>query len=91
MSNEISDRAFLLIEMAGLKKLADLGGNYPRWSNIKRGKARLGAEEIEILGVAYPEFVYWLVTGKTMPEVGQISPEDEEIRDELKPTGTDTN
>lgn len=90
MQSSISDRAMLLIEKAGLKKLSELGGNYPRWQNIKRGKARLAADEIEILGEAYPEFRWWLMTGEENPEMGQISPDTEEVRERLNPTGTDT-
>ncbi len=66
---------------ASLDELTRAGEtNYPRWSNIKRGKARCGAEEIEILGQMFPEYALWLISGKVAPEAGQTSPELEEVR-----------
>jgi DNA-binding XRE family transcriptional regulator len=35
----------------------------------------------------WPEYAYWLTTGKTIPEAGQISPDIEEVRKNLG-TGT---
>ena len=32
------------------------------------------ASEIEALAKLWPEYAYWLTTGKEIPEVGQISP-----------------
>ncbi len=72
----ITDRALLLIGMASLTSLSQAGEtNYPRWVSIKRGRARVGAEEIEILGKVFPDFRWWLITGEVLPEVGQVSPE----------------
>lgn len=66
---------------ASLDELTRAGNtNYPRWSNIKRGKARCGAEEIEILGKLFPQYALWLVTGQVAPEAGQTSPDLEEIQ-----------
>lgn len=36
------------------------------------------------------KYTMWLMTGKTYPEAGQISPEVEDIADEYGKTGTDT-
>ncbi|WP_236211580.1 DNA-binding protein [Metapseudomonas otitidis] len=71
----ISDRALLLIGMSSLKDLANAGDtNYPRWVSIKRGRARVGADEVEILGTVYPQYRWWLSTGEVLPDIGQVSP-----------------
>ncbi|WP_035248370.1 hypothetical protein [Alcanivorax jadensis] len=76
MESAIVDRARQLLESVSLKELADAGNSdYTRWQNIKRGRARFAAEEIEILGRVFPRYRWWLVTGEVMPEVGQVSPE----------------
>ena len=43
-------------------------------------KTRINQEHIEIVLELWPQFIYWLVTGETLEECGQISPEIEEIR-----------
>jgi len=78
MSEGISVRGLQLLEMASIKRLTELGGtDYLRWQNIKRGKARMGADEIEILGRAFPQYRWWLLTGELCLETGQVSPEYE--------------
>ncbi|GAC1030276.1 hypothetical protein thsps21_11030 [Pseudomonas sp. No.21] len=80
----ISDRARLLIELTNLNTLTRAGEtNYDRWTSIRRGKARVGADEIEILGKVYPAYRWWLTTGEVMPEVGQTSPEYDEAHSNL--------
>ncbi|OLU34917.1 DNA-binding protein [Pseudomonas sp. PA27(2017)] len=75
----ITDRALLLISASNLSELTRAGEtDYNRWVSIKRGRARVGAEEIEILGKAYPNYRWWLSTGEVMPEIGQTSPEYDE-------------
>lgn len=49
-----------------------------RWQNIKSGKARLSDAEIDAVVVLFPQYAYWLISGKTAPEIGQISPEQEQ-------------
>ncbi|KKN00153.1 hypothetical protein LCGC14_1140700 [marine sediment metagenome] len=84
MSKGITDRATLLIGMAGPTELSKAGDtDYPRWTNIKRGRARVGAEEIEILGSVFPEYRWWLMTGEVMPEAGQTSPEYDDANSKL--------
>ncbi|MCO6059819.1 DNA-binding protein [Pseudomonas sp. MOB-449] len=76
MNEGITERGLQLLQMASLKELAEAGKTeYVRWQNIKRGRARLGADEIEILGRVFPHFRWWLMTGEDKPEIGQISPE----------------
>lgn len=78
---DITDRALLLINKASLDELTRAGAtNYPRWTNLKRGRARIGAEEIETLGRVFPKYRWWLMTGEVAPEIGQTSPDLEEIQ-----------
>lgn len=70
------DRALQLLEITSLKDLAAVNSKeYVRWQSIKRGKARITAEEIEQLGKVYPQYRWWLMTGEVMPDKGQTSPE----------------
>lgn len=72
---DITDRAKLLLGMASLEDLAKPNSKeYVRWQNIKRGRARFGAVEIEELGKLYPNWAFWLTTGNIAPEIGQTSP-----------------
>ncbi|MHD0644786.1 DNA-binding protein [Pseudomonas aeruginosa] len=74
--NSITERAQSLIRLAGAKKLSECGGkNYDRWRNISSGKIRLGAEEIEVLAHLYPQYALWLVSGRTQPSKGHLSPD----------------
>ena len=58
-----------------------------KWGNLKTGKQRANEEHIEAITKAYPEYAYWITTGLTLPESGQISPELEETRQNLKKVG----
>ena len=80
----ITDRALLLIGKSNLSELARAGEtDYNRWVSIKRGKARVGADEVEILGKVFPQYRWWLTTGEVMPEVGQTSPDYDEANSKL--------
>lgn len=75
MPKSLSDRALLLIEQSSLNDLTRAGStDYNRWVNIKRGRARVGADEIEVLAKFYPAYRWWLLTGETKPVDGQTSP-----------------
>ncbi|MEN0106617.1 MAG: hypothetical protein AAGC84_09340, partial [Pseudomonas sp.] len=76
MSEGITDRGMRLLAKASLKDLAEAGSTeYVRWQNIKRGRARIGADEIEILGRVFPHYRWWLITGDALPEIGQTDPD----------------
>jgi hypothetical protein len=80
----ITDRALLLIGQSNLSDLTRAGAtDYNRWVSIKRGRARVGADEVEILGKAYPQYRWWLTTGEVMPDKGQTSPEYDEANRNL--------
>ena len=76
MASGMTDRALQLLNATSLKELAEVNSkDYLRWQNIKRGRARLGADEVELLGQLYPQYRWWLMTGEVMPDKGQVSPE----------------
>lgn len=84
MSATLTDRALQLINAASLVELSKAGEtDYPRWVNIKRGRARVGADEIEILGKMFPSYRWWLLTGEVQPENGQTSPDYDEANRNL--------
>lgn len=79
MASGMTDRALQLLSATSLKELAEVNSkDYLRWQNIKRGRARLGADELELLGQAYPQYRWWLMTGEVMPDKGQVSPDYDE-------------
>jgi hypothetical protein len=84
MTTTLTDRALELIGRDSLVELSKAGStDYPRWVNIKRGRARVGAEEIEILSKAHPNWRWWLLTGEVKPEIGQTSPAYDEANRSL--------
>ncbi|GAB7561918.1 hypothetical protein nrt1_61150 [Pseudomonas aeruginosa] len=84
MTERLSDRGLRLLQAASIKELAEAGPtDYVRWQNIKRGKARIGADEIETLARAFPSYRWWLLTGEVMPEQGQTSPDYDEANQNL--------
>jgi hypothetical protein len=81
---DVTTRGLQLLAIASIKALADAGGTeYMRWQNIKRGRARLGADEIEILAKVYPQYRWWLISGDVMPDKGQTSPDYDEANEKL--------
>lgn len=73
-----------MIGMSNLNTLTRAGEtDYNRWVSIKRGRARVGADEVEVLGRVYPNYRWWLSTGEVMPDQGQTSPEYDEANTNL--------
>jgi hypothetical protein len=58
-----------------------------RWKNIRCGRVRASTEELDACTALWSEYAYWLITGNTLPEAGQISPEIEETRKNLNAAG----
>jgi hypothetical protein len=50
----------------------------------------MGIDDAEELAKKFPEFALWIITGKTIPEAGQISPGIKSTTIEYGKTGTDT-
>ncbi len=57
-------------------------------ANIERRNQRTPAFIIERIAQCWPNYGYWLATGRTLPEAGQISPDIEEERKKLGRTRT---
>lgn len=90
MENEIKERLLKIIEeidltfpqlerRTGIKAMA--------WRNLKNTPTRANEEHIKGIITIKPEYAYWIATGKTIPEAGQISPELEEIQQKLGEAG----
>lgn len=78
MAQGMAARALRLLEQTSLKDLAEVNSkDYVRWQSIKRGRARMGVEELERLAELYPQYRWWLLTGESLPSAEQRSPEDE--------------
>jgi len=53
-----------------------------KWNAVRARRRRVNEDDIEAFNEAFPQFAYWLTTGKTIPEAGQISPGMEKARKE---------
>jgi len=53
-----------------------------KWGNIRGRKQKVNEDYLEALNQAFPQFSYWIMTGQTIPEAGQISPEMDKARSE---------
>lgn len=75
----IKERALILIEAkaASPKQLEERTGiDRYRWQNLKNKEGQKATEEhLEALVKLWPECAYWLITGKTIPSVGQTDPQ----------------
>jgi len=49
------------------------------WKAVCEGRQRANEEHFEAIGVAWPEYSLWLLTGKTQLELGLTSPELEQL------------
>lgn len=74
----IKERALTLIEMKGVspRQLEELTGiDRYRWQNLKNKEGQKATEEhLDALARLWPDYAYWLITGKTIPSAGQIAP-----------------
>lgn len=57
-----------------------------KWGNIRGKKQKVNEDYLEALAKVYPQYAYWLITGNTIPEAGQISPKLEKTRAANNPT-----
>lgn len=90
MKIEERARKVILFKELKSKDLEEKTGiDRDRWNNLRKTNptAKVRAEEIEAICEIEPEYAYWITTGKTLPEAGQISPELEETRQKLNKAG----
>lgn len=77
MSGETVERFRTLLEIEDIPLTEIINStkiNKDRWKNVRDKKAKMTADEVQILSDLYPKYAYWLATGKELPEAGQISP-----------------
>lgn len=46
------------------------------WISLRYGRQRVNEDHIEAVRKLWPQFSYWLISGETIPEAGQISPHE---------------
>lgn len=80
----IEDRAKLLIKRAGIDTLVRSGeiGN-SRWKAVLYKGVRMSTNELEVVKKVFPEYSLWLISGEIAPEIGQTSPEYDQINSKL--------
>jgi hypothetical protein len=81
----IKDRLIAFFNETGTtsKEMEKLTGvDREKWNAIRAGRRRVNEDDIAGFNEGFPQFAYWLTTGKTIPEAGQISPEIEMARKE---------
>lgn len=65
------------------KRMEELTGiDRYKWGNIRGRKQKVNEDYLEALAEIFPQYSYWIMTGQTIPEAGQISPEIEKARKE---------
>lgn len=72
----IVDRFLLLLDFEKNKMPwleGQTGIDAKRWHGVKQRKVMRTSELDAVLKI-YPNYAYWLTTGKEIPEAGQISP-----------------
>ncbi|MEW6039114.1 MAG: helix-turn-helix transcriptional regulator [Pseudomonadota bacterium] len=85
MSTYLRDRIREIREGLGLGRQAfadKRGVKKATLKYVERGQQRATEELLVAIGENWPEYAYWLLTGKTIPDAGQISPDMERV--ELK-------
>lgn len=95
MGNEkMVDRLKILMKIENLttKTLEERTGiDRYKWGNLLNGKNRMNEDHIEKLRKEWPQYTYWLVTGQTLPEAGQISPNEAENTPKQKEIGNEND
>jgi len=81
------DRIEQAFQQSGMTKQEfeqQTGISWFKWQNLFSGKQRVNEDHLNAVNTLWPQYAYWFVTGKTMPEAGQISPEIEQARSNSK-------
>lgn len=75
---------YRLPKKGAFTQLEELTGiNARSWGHAYNRRTTPSIEHVEALGKLYPEYALWIMTGKTIPEAGQTSPDLEQL-EELK-------
>lgn len=83
INNRIKElREFLKLSRDEFAKKAEIAAG--QLANIEQGKQLAPAWYCQAISKAWPEFGYWIATGKEIPEAGQISPSTAETHQKLK-------
>lgn len=79
----MSERIRKIYDWSG-KSAADLeretGLSRYKWSGLFNERQRVNEEHLEAIDKLWPQFSYWVMTGRVQPEAGNISPEIESAR-----------
>jgi hypothetical protein len=59
------------------------------WSHVFNERTSLDIKYINAINKTFPKYVYWIQTGKTIPEAGQTSPDLEKLEELKKRIGTE--
>ncbi|MGZ4991791.1 MAG: DNA-binding protein [Methylobacter sp.] len=84
--NNINKRFNFILDYMGLSNPVlerHTGIKSTIWANVRNGKSRVNEDHLEAVNKMWPQYTYWITTGLTLPEAGQISPEIEEARKNL--------
>lgn len=83
----IKERVITIIKSSGLKnpELEERTGiNRYTWQNIRNKPGReLKTEEMEAVIKLFPEYAFWIASGNIAPEIGQTSPDYDEVNAKL--------
>lgn len=60
---------------------------YTRLRNLVGGQTKFRMEDLQAISTVFPEYEYWIYTGKEIPEAGQISPMTKAAQQELRTQG----
>lgn len=94
MSSELAQkmREIREVETSGRAEFAQLiGFNKKTVESIEQAGRAPKGEMLQAICKQWPKYTLWLMTDQTDEGCGQVSPDIERARRELKQTGTDTN
>lgn len=57
------------------------------WHSLERGNQRLNEDHIAAIRSIWPQYTWWIITGETLTEAGQVSPDLERIRKDSSRAG----
>lgn len=72
----IGDRARCVVASCGtdaeLAEQTDIPGS--TWHNVRYVKQRINEDHLEAIRDMAPQYAFWIMTGATLPEAGQVAP-----------------